>query len=259
MPPSTTLTPAFCKIADDQVEILPGAGDGQSAQAIVSAESHDHQHGFQTQCVLQAVDSVFGGVSADPFIHHLVVIAHGVQVFLQVIGIAVARVGAEAGGETVAESDNHRAPGRSRLGAGGGRSGSRGGLRCRGFRSVRPARSEQGSEHQPGEDRVQRVESTMGHKLTLEHFPYSCEQPDRHSVKMKAPSHDMEEWDCIILEIKPRTRISCHAPLDEAARASFSKERRMKHCRSHQVPQEIWGRGDPKVVQDGVLGWAVGD
>ena len=76
---------------DDEVEILAGTRDGQSAQAIVSAKSHDHQDGFQAQCVLQPIDSVFGGVSTDPLIDHLIPVAHRVQVLLQVIGIAVAR------------------------------------------------------------------------------------------------------------------------------------------------------------------------
>jgi hypothetical protein len=40
-------------------------------------------------------------------------------------------------------------------------------------------------------------------------------------------SHQMEEWE-LPPEIQPRTRISCHAALDEAARAPFSKERRMR-------------------------------
>ena len=34
------------------------------------------------------------------------------------------------------------------------------------------------------------------------------------------------------LQNQPRTRISCHAALDEAARAPFSKERRMRFARA---------------------------
>jgi hypothetical protein len=38
-----------------------------------------------------------------------------------------------------------------------------------------------------------------------------------------------ENW---ALQIQPRTRISCHASLDEAARAPFSKERRMTFAKA---------------------------
>ena len=65
----------------DPIEILAGAGDGQSAQAIVSAEGHDHQHWLQPQCVLQPIDSVLGGVSADALVDHLVVIAFASRSF----------------------------------------------------------------------------------------------------------------------------------------------------------------------------------
>ncbi len=130
MPPNTTLAPECEQRGHDAIEILAGARDGQSAQAIVPAKSHDHQHWLQTQCVLQPVDSVFGGVSTDPLIDHLVAIALRVQILLQVIGIAVARVGAEAGGEAVAESDDHRPPVGRRCWFAGRR------LRSRRFRSI---------------------------------------------------------------------------------------------------------------------------
>ena len=95
---------------NDLIEILPRRSDGKPTQAIVPAEGHDHQHWFQAQCVLQPIHSVLGGVSTDSFIDYLVVIALRIQVLFQVVGIAVARVGAVAGSETVAESDDHRPP-----------------------------------------------------------------------------------------------------------------------------------------------------
>jgi len=40
---------------------------------------------------------------------------------------------------------------------------------------------------------------------------------------------ERENWG---LQNQPRTRISCHAALDKAARAPFTKERRMKFAKA---------------------------
>jgi hypothetical protein len=55
--------------------------------------------------------------------------------------------------------------------------------------------------------------------------------------------------------IQPRTRISCHAALDGAARAPFSKERRMKFAKATEFYRKSGGRGVLNLAQDGVLGW----
>ncbi len=43
------------------------------------------------------------------------------------------------------------------------------------------------------------------------------------------------------LQSQPRTRISCHAALDEAARAPFSKERRMKFTKATKFHRKSRG------------------
>ena len=47
---------------------------------------------------VEALDSVLGGVAADALVDYAVVIAGGVEIGLEVVGIALAGVGAEAGG-----------------------------------------------------------------------------------------------------------------------------------------------------------------
>ncbi len=145
------------------IEIFPGVGDGQSAQSVVSAEGHDHQHRLEPQCVLQPIDPVFGGVSADALVDDLVVIALRVQILFQEVRIAVTRVGAEAGGETIAEGDDDRTAVRLRCLA-----GRRGVRRCRlrrsVFRSLGPAAGKQGTGNENA------GKSSEGHRLTLKHF-----------------------------------------------------------------------------------------
>src|SRR6202021_4185161 len=53
---------------------------------------------------------------------------------------------------------------------------------------------------------------------------------------------------------QPGTRISCHAALDEAARAPFSKERRMKFAKAtkfHRKSGEGLGEGSPRLWSAG--------
>src|ERR1700728_3029475 len=53
---------------------------------------------------------------------------------------------------------------------------------------------------------------------------------------------------------QPGTRISCHAALDEAARAPFSKERRMKCAKAtkfHRKSGEGLGDGSPRLWSAG--------
>ena len=52
------------------------------------------------------------------------------------------------------------------------------------------------------------------------------------------------------ISAQPGTRISCHAALDEAARAPFSKERRMKFAKAtkfHRKSGEGLGDGSPRL------------
>jgi hypothetical protein len=65
----------------------------------------------------EALDAVLGGVAADPFVVDAIVIVKVIEVGLEVVGIALAGVGAEAGGEGVAETDEE---GERGFGGGGG-------------------------------------------------------------------------------------------------------------------------------------------
>ncbi len=149
----------------DLIEVLTRARDGQPAQTIIPAEGHDHQHRLQTQCVLQPIDSVLGGVSTDALIDYLVVVALRVQILFQVVGIAVPRVGPIAGSEAVAESNDHRPPIFCNIAGRRGINYRRGRLRSRCLRRFRPATGKQGTGEQNA------GESSVGHKPTVEHFP----------------------------------------------------------------------------------------
>lgn len=95
--------------ADDLVEIGAAVFNSQAAQAVVSAEL-DHDDGrFEGEDVVQAADAVLGGVSADALIDYVVVIATGVEICLEVIGVTLADVGSVTGGKTIAEADDDRA------------------------------------------------------------------------------------------------------------------------------------------------------
>ena len=95
--------------ADDLVEVGAGVGDGKAAEAVVATELDDDDGGMEGEDVVEAVDAVFGGVSADALVDDAVVVAEGVEVGLEVVGIALAGLGSVAGGETVAEADDEGA------------------------------------------------------------------------------------------------------------------------------------------------------
>src|SRR5580704_3219157 len=81
-------------------------------------------------------------------------------------------------------------------------------------------------------------------------------QAELQASQTSAPTQGFQGCENPDLQNHPRTRFSCHAALDEAACAPFSKERLMK-CQRHQVPQEIRVRGDLNVARDPVLGWTL--
>ena len=110
--------------------------DGQAAEAVVAAELDDDDGGVEGRRV-EAIDAVLGGVAADAFVDDAVGVAAGVEVGLEVVGVALAGVGAVAGGEGVAEADDDGAVVVARAGMGGraprrSTAGSRllGGLGC---------------------------------------------------------------------------------------------------------------------------------
>ena len=156
----------------DLIEILPGRSNGEATQAIVPAEGHDHQDRLQAQRVLQSIHPVLGGVSADALVDYLVVIALRVQILFQVVGIALARVGAVPRSEAVAESDDHGPPVYWSTAGGGRIRCSRGRLGNRRFRSFGPATGKQETGKQNA------GESSVSHKLTVEHFPACVRIPN---------------------------------------------------------------------------------
>jgi len=90
---------------EDGVEVAAGVFDAEAAEAVVAAELDDDDGGVEGEDAIDAVETVLGGVAADALIDDVVVEAEGVEVFLEEVGIAFAGVGAEAGGEGVAEAD----------------------------------------------------------------------------------------------------------------------------------------------------------
>jgi hypothetical protein len=83
---------------DDVVEVGAGVGDGEAAEAVVAAELDYDDGRVEGEDGAEALDSVLGGVAADAFVDDAVMIARGVEVGLEIVGIALAGVGAEAGG-----------------------------------------------------------------------------------------------------------------------------------------------------------------
>ena len=90
---------------DDLIEVGAGGCDGQAAQAVVAAELDDDDGGMQGEYLGQALNSVLGGVSADALIVDAVANVEMVQVGLKIIGIALAGIGASAGGQAIAKAD----------------------------------------------------------------------------------------------------------------------------------------------------------
>ena len=89
---------------EDVFEIGAGALDGEASKAVVSAELDDDDGGVEGEDGGEAFDAVLGGVAADAFVDDAVVEAAGVEVALEVVGVALAGVGAVACGEGVAEA-----------------------------------------------------------------------------------------------------------------------------------------------------------
>jgi hypothetical protein len=87
------------------VEIAAGSVEGQAAQTVIAPELDDHYAGMQRKNAGKAGDSVGGGGSADAAIEHLVVIALGGEVACEKVGIRLAVLKAEPGGNAVTEAD----------------------------------------------------------------------------------------------------------------------------------------------------------
>src|SRR5438309_10028683 len=87
--------------AEDLVEIGAGVFDAEAAEAVVAAELYDDDGGLHGDDAVDALKAVLGGIAADSFIYDAIQIAFGVKVGLEIVGVALAGVGAVAGGEAV--------------------------------------------------------------------------------------------------------------------------------------------------------------
>ncbi len=94
---------------DDLVEVGAGIFDGQAAQAVVAAEFDYDNRRLEVENGIEPLNAIFGGVAADALVDDAVVVAASVEIRLKVVGIALAGVCSETGGEAVAEADQDRA------------------------------------------------------------------------------------------------------------------------------------------------------
>ena len=97
---------AGLELREDAGEVGLGLLDGQAAEAVVAAELDDYDFGVAVDDELDAAEAVLGGVAGDAGVDDVVVVAVGVEEALEVVGVGLAEVGAEAGGEGVAETDD---------------------------------------------------------------------------------------------------------------------------------------------------------
>ena len=120
------LCAAGLEAREEGIEIGSCVLDAQTAEAVVAAELDDDEGGVEGDDVVDAIEAVFRGVSADALVDDVVAKAASVEVFLEVVGVALAGIGSVAGGEAIAEADQEgatvsRCGGRGRADLGGAR------------------------------------------------------------------------------------------------------------------------------------------
>jgi hypothetical protein len=108
------------ELLDHGGEVGLGLFEGEAAEAVVASELEDDELRMAGEDAGDAVEAVLGGVAADAGVDDVVVVAAGVEELLEDVGVGLAGVGAEAGGEGVSEADDEVLRGR--------RGASRGGL-----------------------------------------------------------------------------------------------------------------------------------
>jgi predicted naringenin-chalcone synthase len=102
------------ELLEDAGEVGLGLFEGEAAEAVVAAELYDDDLRVAGEDAGDAVEAVLGGVAADAVVDYAVVVALGVEVALEVVGVGLAEVGAVACGEGVAEAEDQcRAVGRA--------------------------------------------------------------------------------------------------------------------------------------------------
>lgn len=100
---------AGAESGEDGVEVGAGVFDAEATEAVVAAELDDDESGVEGDDAVDAVEAVLGGVAADALVDDAVGEVVGVEIFLEIVGVALAGVGAVAGGEGVAEADEEGA------------------------------------------------------------------------------------------------------------------------------------------------------
>jgi hypothetical protein len=109
---------------DHPVQVFASGRERQTAEAVIAAEFQQHDRRFQRCRGIDAGDAAFSGIAADAEVRYMVRVTARIEIFLQVIGEALAGGKAESGADAIAENDQDLAIiGR---GIGGfGRSGTR--------------------------------------------------------------------------------------------------------------------------------------
>src|SRR6185437_1204976 len=102
------LDAAALQAFDHRGDVLLHHGDGQATQTVVSSEFQDNDLRLVREHAVDAFEAVLGCVTADALVDNPVAIARGVEQALQVGWIARRWFNSKAGGETVAEADDHR-------------------------------------------------------------------------------------------------------------------------------------------------------
>ncbi len=97
------------ELLDDAGEVGLGLFEGKAAESVVATELYDDDAagmaGEAGEEAVEAFEAVLGGVAADAGVDDAIVVALGVEQWLELVGVALAGVGAVAGGEGVAEAD----------------------------------------------------------------------------------------------------------------------------------------------------------
>ncbi len=100
------LAACFPQGRDDRIEIGAGRRNRKTAQTVVAAKLDDNHRRMELKHLIHALNAVLGGISAHALIDDPVSISASIQISLQVVWIAVARIDPMAGCNTVTEANN---------------------------------------------------------------------------------------------------------------------------------------------------------
>ncbi len=92
---------------EDLIEVTLRGGDGKTAQPVVASEFDNHYGGLERGYGGDARQRVGSRFAADSGIDHAIAVMAAVELLLQEVRIAFARVSTEAGGQAVSEGDDN--------------------------------------------------------------------------------------------------------------------------------------------------------